>query len=227
MLSGFDVGTGDAQIAVDAGPRWASGIGLGMAPATEAIMGSLPPAKAGIGSAMNDVVREVAGTLGVAVLGSFLASAYAGGMDGAVAGLPADVGGGGERQRRRRARGRRPDRRRGGPTSSPPSNQAFIDAMSTTARRRGDRDRRRADRRGVPARTGARRVGPPGGVLRRRPRHEHPAPVSRWRAPSNARAPRAGGCWRAPRAGGRRAAERALRRRCGISHPSIGSLASP
>ena len=54
-----------------------AGMGLAMAPATEAIMGSLPPAKAGIGSAMNDVVREVGGTLGVAVLGSVLASAYA------------------------------------------------------------------------------------------------------------------------------------------------------
>ena len=45
------------------------GMGLAMAPATEAIMGSLPKAKAGIGSAMNDVVRELGGTLGVAVLG--------------------------------------------------------------------------------------------------------------------------------------------------------------
>jgi hypothetical protein len=41
-----------------------------MVPATEAIMGSLSPEKAGIGSAMNDVVREAGGTLGVAVLGS-------------------------------------------------------------------------------------------------------------------------------------------------------------
>ena len=54
-----------------------AGIGMAMAPATEAIMGSLPKAEAGVGSAMNDVVREVAGTLGIAVLGSVLASAYA------------------------------------------------------------------------------------------------------------------------------------------------------
>jgi MFS transporter, DHA2 family, multidrug resistance protein len=63
------------------------GLALAMAPATEAIMGSLPAAKAGIGSAVNDVVREVGGTLGVAVLGSVLASAYAPGMDGATGGL--------------------------------------------------------------------------------------------------------------------------------------------
>ena len=61
------------------------GMSLAMSPATESIMGSLPKAKAGIGSAMNDVVREVGGTLGVAVLGSVLASSYGDGMDGAVA----------------------------------------------------------------------------------------------------------------------------------------------
>ena len=64
-------------------PHWwssASGMGIAMTPATEAIMGSLPKEKAGVGSAMNDVLREVGGTLGVAVLGSLLASKYAGGM---------------------------------------------------------------------------------------------------------------------------------------------------
>jgi DHA2 family multidrug resistance protein-like MFS transporter len=67
------------------------GMALAMAPATEAIMGSLPRAKAGVGSAMNDVVREVGGTLGVAVLGSVLASSYGSGIGGAVDGLPADA----------------------------------------------------------------------------------------------------------------------------------------
>ena len=88
-----------------------SGMGLAMAPATEAIMGSLPKAKAGIGSAMNDVVREVGGTLGVAVLGSVLSTSYASGMDDATAGLPAGGRRGGERQRRRGPRGRRAARR--------------------------------------------------------------------------------------------------------------------
>ncbi|HEX8646628.1 MAG TPA: MFS transporter [Thermoleophilaceae bacterium] len=64
------------------------GMGLAMAPATEAIMGSLPKAKAGVGSAMNDVVREVGGTLGVAVLGSIVSTRYASGVDEATAGLP-------------------------------------------------------------------------------------------------------------------------------------------
>ncbi|MEX2623292.1 MAG: MFS transporter [Acidimicrobiia bacterium] len=65
------------------------GMGMTMAPATESIMGSLPLAKAGVGSAMNDTTRQVGGALGVAVLGSVLASTYATSMSGAVAGLPA------------------------------------------------------------------------------------------------------------------------------------------
>jgi len=53
-----------------------TGMGLTVAPATESIMGSLPLAKAGVGSAMNDTTRQVGGALGVAVLGSVLASGY-------------------------------------------------------------------------------------------------------------------------------------------------------
>ena len=64
------------------------GMGLAMAPATDAIMGSLPKAKAGIGSAMNDVVRELGGTLGVGVLGSIVSTSYASGMNDATSGLP-------------------------------------------------------------------------------------------------------------------------------------------
>jgi EmrB/QacA subfamily drug resistance transporter len=54
----------------------ACGMGLTMAPATESIMGSLPPAQAGVGSAVNDTTREVGGALGVAVLGSVLSSVF-------------------------------------------------------------------------------------------------------------------------------------------------------
>jgi EmrB/QacA subfamily drug resistance transporter len=55
---------------------FAVGMGLTMAPATESIMGSLPLAKAGVGSAMNDTTRQVGGALGVAVIGSVLSSTY-------------------------------------------------------------------------------------------------------------------------------------------------------
>ncbi len=37
----------------------ATGMGLAMAPATESIMGSLPPAQAGVGSAVNDTTRSL------------------------------------------------------------------------------------------------------------------------------------------------------------------------
>lgn len=55
------------------------GVGLGFvnAPATEAIMGSLPAEKAGVGSAVNDTTRELGGTLGVAIVGSLFSSVYA------------------------------------------------------------------------------------------------------------------------------------------------------
>ncbi len=53
------------------------GMALAMAPATDSIMGSLPPEKAGIGSAVNDTTREIGGALGVAILGSITASSYA------------------------------------------------------------------------------------------------------------------------------------------------------
>lgn len=59
----------------------AVGMGLTMAPATESVMGSLPRAKAGVGSAVNDTTRQVGGALGVAVIGSLVASVYAGGID--------------------------------------------------------------------------------------------------------------------------------------------------
>jgi hypothetical protein len=39
-------------------------------------MGSLPREKAGVGSAVNDISREVGGTLGVAVVGSVFVSLY-------------------------------------------------------------------------------------------------------------------------------------------------------
>jgi EmrB/QacA subfamily drug resistance transporter len=54
----------------------AAGLAFTTGPATDAIMGALPRAKAGAGSAVNDTTREVGGTLGVAIVGSVLNSAY-------------------------------------------------------------------------------------------------------------------------------------------------------
>ena len=69
-----------------------TGMGLTSAPATEAIMGVVPKAKAGVGSAVNDATRLLGGTLGVAVIGSVYASLYASRLTGALPeGLPASV----------------------------------------------------------------------------------------------------------------------------------------
>ncbi|MEU4543282.1 MFS transporter [Nonomuraea dietziae] len=62
-----------------------------MPPATTAIMEALPREKAGVGSAMSNTVRQVAGALGVAVLGSVLSSSYRGEVAPVLAGLPEDV----------------------------------------------------------------------------------------------------------------------------------------
>jgi EmrB/QacA subfamily drug resistance transporter len=69
-----------------------SGIGLTGAPATESIMGAVPRAKAGVGSAVNDATRILGGTLGVAVIGSIYASLYGSRLSSArAADVPADV----------------------------------------------------------------------------------------------------------------------------------------
>jgi len=71
------------------------GLGMGnvMAPATDSIMGSLPKAKAGVGSAMNDTTRQVGGAVGVALLGSLLSSRYSASFDAraAAAHAPAEA----------------------------------------------------------------------------------------------------------------------------------------
>ncbi|MEV0249011.1 DHA2 family efflux MFS transporter permease subunit [Nocardia sp. NPDC050712] len=65
------------------------GIGAVAIPATESIMGVVPAAKAGIGSAMNDATRLLGGALGIAVVGSVHHSLYTGELpDGSVTGVP-------------------------------------------------------------------------------------------------------------------------------------------
>jgi len=69
-----------------------TGMGLTSAPATEAIMGVVPKAKAGVGSAVNDATRLLGGTLGVAVIGSIYASLYGSRLTSTLpARLPADA----------------------------------------------------------------------------------------------------------------------------------------
>jgi hypothetical protein len=63
-----------------------------LAPCTDSIMGSLPRAKAGVGSAMNDTTRQMGGAIGVAVFGSIMASHFTSSVTEKLSGdLPARV----------------------------------------------------------------------------------------------------------------------------------------
>jgi EmrB/QacA subfamily drug resistance transporter len=64
------------------------GAGIAMPAATEMIMATLPPARAGVGSAVNDTVREFGGALGVAVIGSVAATSYATSMQSELGRFP-------------------------------------------------------------------------------------------------------------------------------------------
>ena len=66
-------------------------MGAVMAPATESIMSVVPREKAGAGAAVNNSVRQIGGALGVAILGSVLAAAYAAHLGSAADALPAAV----------------------------------------------------------------------------------------------------------------------------------------
>jgi EmrB/QacA subfamily drug resistance transporter len=72
---------------------WFLGLALTMewvlAPATNAVMGAVPEEKAGVASAMNDLARQVASALGVAVIGSLTTSLYSDRMEKSTEGLPA------------------------------------------------------------------------------------------------------------------------------------------
>jgi len=70
---------------------FAAGMALAGTPATTAIVSSLPSAKQGVASAVNDTSRELGSALGIAVLGSVLNEGYRSGMQDAVAGLPSAV----------------------------------------------------------------------------------------------------------------------------------------
>ncbi|WP_405725403.1 MFS transporter [Streptomyces sp. NBC_01537] len=51
-------------------------IGLSVSPATDTIMGSFPESELGVGGGANDTALELGGSLGIAVLGSLLGTAY-------------------------------------------------------------------------------------------------------------------------------------------------------
>ncbi|MBU3863666.1 MFS transporter [Streptomyces sp. 4503] len=65
-----------------------AGMGLSMTPSTEAITSSLPRAKQGVASALNDVTREFGTALGVAMLGALLSAGYRSAIDDKLDGIP-------------------------------------------------------------------------------------------------------------------------------------------
>ncbi|MDA9333878.1 MFS transporter [Actinomycetota bacterium] len=69
------------------------GFGLGnvIAPASTVMQNVLPLARAGAGSAVQNTVRQVGGALGVAVIGTILATRYAQNVEPFLANLPAEI----------------------------------------------------------------------------------------------------------------------------------------
>jgi MFS family permease len=71
---------------------WFFGMALNMGwimgPATGSVMSTVPTEKSGVASAMNDVTRQVGGSLGTAVIGSLISSVYASHMGGVADALP-------------------------------------------------------------------------------------------------------------------------------------------
>ena len=70
----------------------ALGVGLVFAPAAEAVMGAVGTARAGVGSAMNDMTQMLASAFSIAVVGSVMYAIYAARLGDAVASLPAEAG---------------------------------------------------------------------------------------------------------------------------------------
>ena len=69
----------------------AAGAALAIPTLSTGIVLSLPLDKAGVGSAVNDTTREVGGAVGIAVVGTVLASAYRDGIKPILAQLPAEA----------------------------------------------------------------------------------------------------------------------------------------
>jgi len=68
-----------------------AGMALSLPTLSTGIVLSLPMDKAGVGSAVNDTTREVGGAVGIALIGTILASQYKDGIRDALAGVPAEV----------------------------------------------------------------------------------------------------------------------------------------
>jgi EmrB/QacA subfamily drug resistance transporter len=101
-------------------------IGAAIAPLTAAVISALPIDRMGAGSAVSSAIRQVGSVLGVALLGTVLATVYQRAITPSLGGLPADAGDSAEVTRRAAAVIGRPD-------LVDAANQAFLHAMHVAA----------------------------------------------------------------------------------------------
>ncbi len=90
LFAQLDVETPYSQVVI-AMILMAAGMAMLMPAASEAIVSSVPPSKAGVGSAWNDATREIGGALGIAVLGTLLSIGYRNGIEDQTASLPPEA----------------------------------------------------------------------------------------------------------------------------------------
>ena len=90
ILSRAGAGTGYGLVAAGLA---VTGIGIGIAlpAALDAILGALPEPEMGAGNGLTRALQQIAASLGVAVLGSVLNTAYRNGLQGHLDGLPAQA----------------------------------------------------------------------------------------------------------------------------------------
>lgn len=91
MLSGLSVGSSTAAVIVPL-LIFGFGAGLGLPALTDTVMAAVPEEDAGVGSAVNDLSRELGGALGIAIIGSVVSGLYRSNIDAALTGVvPAEV----------------------------------------------------------------------------------------------------------------------------------------
>ncbi|PZC47645.1 MAG: MFS family permease [Chloroflexi bacterium] len=85
-LSGVQADTSYGYIAIGLA-AFGFGGGMALAPLTDTVMAAVPVNDAGIGSAVNDVSRELGAALGIAIVGSIVSSIYSGNVEDSLSGV--------------------------------------------------------------------------------------------------------------------------------------------
>jgi EmrB/QacA subfamily drug resistance transporter len=85
LLSGLQIDGGSLQVVAPLA-LFGFGGGLVLAPLTDTVMAAVPVEDAGVGSAVNDVSRELGGALGVAVIGTIVNGLYSSNVTGSLTG---------------------------------------------------------------------------------------------------------------------------------------------